>query len=124
MKPTSIVVKTRKEMSTYESQHITDREVERATQLQECLDNDPDDYPEGGWRAWSVVLGAWCGMLPSFGLMNTMGIFEDWLSSHQLQAYSRSEVGWISSLYVSLLFLGSVQSGEALSRIPRCLQRI
>ncbi|EAU29481.1 predicted protein [Aspergillus terreus NIH2624] len=97
-------------MSTYESQHITDREVERATQLQECLDNDPDDYPEGGWRAWSVVLGAWCGMLPSFGLMNTMGIFEDWLSSHQLQAYSRSEVGWISSLYVSLLFLGSVQS--------------
>lgn len=26
------------------------------------------DYPEGGVAAWSVVLGAWCAMIPRFGL--------------------------------------------------------
>lgn len=24
------------------------------------------DYPEGGATAWSVVLGAWCAMIPRF----------------------------------------------------------
>jgi hypothetical protein len=28
-------------------------------------------YPEGGLRAWLVVLGSFCGMLAAFGFMNT-----------------------------------------------------
>ena len=28
-------------------------------------------YPEGGLRAWLVVLGSFCGILASFGFMNT-----------------------------------------------------
>ncbi|KAJ3482690.1 hypothetical protein NLG97_g7500 [Lecanicillium saksenae] len=35
-------------------------------------DEDEDDYPDGGWQAWSVVLGAWCAMMPSMGLLNTL----------------------------------------------------
>jgi len=28
-------------------------------------------YPEGGLRAWLVVFGSFCGMVGSFGFMNT-----------------------------------------------------
>jgi hypothetical protein len=38
------------------------------------------EYPDGGWRAWSVVLGSWCAMVPSFGLLNTIGVLEAWLA--------------------------------------------
>ena len=32
---------------------------------------DDTAYPEGGLRAWLVVLGAFCGMMAAFGFMNT-----------------------------------------------------
>lgn len=32
-------------------------------------------YPEGGLRAYLVVLGSFSGMIASFGLMNTVGTF-------------------------------------------------
>jgi hypothetical protein len=32
--------------------------------------SDPG-YPEGGLRAWLVVFGSFCGMVGSFGFMNT-----------------------------------------------------
>ncbi|KAJ6138210.1 monocarboxylate permease [Penicillium samsonianum] len=68
-------------------------------------------FPDGGWRAWSVVLGSWCAMVPSFGLMNTIGVFEAWLADHQLRHYSKASIGWIFSLYMFFLYFGSVQVG-------------
>lgn len=68
-------------------------------------------YPDGGWRAWGVVLGSWCAMVPSFGLMNTIGVFEAWLADHQLKEYSKASIGWIFSLYVFFLYFGSIQIG-------------
>ncbi|TGO09407.1 hypothetical protein BTUL_0166g00020 [Botrytis tulipae] len=32
--------------------------------------------PEGGYDAWFVVLGAWCGLTASLGIYNTAGVFE------------------------------------------------
>lgn len=60
-------------------------------------------YPEGGLRAWSVVFGSFCGMFASFGLMNSIGIFQAYLSTHQLAHYSDGTIGWISSLFVFLV---------------------
>ncbi|CAG8901251.1 unnamed protein product [Penicillium egyptiacum] len=76
------------------------------------MEQDSDlGFPDGGWRAWSVVLGSWCAMVPSFGLMNTIGVFEAWLADHQLRHYSRASIGWIFSLYTFFLYFGSVQVG-------------
>jgi hypothetical protein len=33
-------------------------------------------YPKRGLQAWSVVLGAWCVMVPSMGLLNSLGILQ------------------------------------------------
>lgn len=61
-------------------------------------------YPEGGTRAWLVVLGSFSGMVAALGIMNTIGVYESYLAEHQLASYSTSSIGWILSIYVFLSF--------------------
>lgn len=68
-------------------------------------------YPEGGLAAWLVVFGSFIGMTAGFGLMNTVGTFQAYLSTHQLADSSPSLVGWIFSLYIFLAFFCGVQIG-------------
>jgi hypothetical protein len=68
-------------------------------------------YPEGGREAWLVVFGSFAGMMASFGFMATIGVFQEYLTSHQLEKYSESTVGWIFSVYVFLSFFGGLQVG-------------
>lgn len=72
---------------------------------------DEDEYPDGGWRAWSVVLGAWCALISTFGIANTVGVFEEWLASHQLHEHPKSTVSWIFSLFMFFLYVAGVQVG-------------
>lgn len=46
--------------------------------------------------------------------MNTTGVFTDWLATHQLSNYSRSDVSWIFSIYMFFLWFGGVQIGMSL----------
>ena len=68
--------------------------------------NDPidfeDNFPEGGLRAWLVVLGAFLTLFPSFGLMVSIGTLQDYWHTQQLAAYSSRDVGWIPSVFVYL----------------------
>lgn len=68
-------------------------------------------YPEGGLRAYSVVFGSFCGMLTAFGLMNTIGVYQTYTSTHQLSSYSDSAIGWIFGLYIFLAFFCGIQIG-------------
>ncbi|KAL4863470.1 hypothetical protein BDV12DRAFT_206465 [Aspergillus spectabilis] len=68
-------------------------------------------YPEGGLQAWLVVLGAWCAMIPSMGLLNSLGTLHAWTSTHQLQAYSESSIGWIYGAYAFFLYVAGAQAG-------------
>ena len=61
-------------------------------------------YPEHGWKAYSVVLGAWLILFPASGLLNSLGIFQAWLLENYLQAYSESDVAWIFSTFAFLFF--------------------
>ncbi|RAH47447.1 MFS general substrate transporter [Aspergillus brunneoviolaceus CBS 621.78] len=68
-------------------------------------------YPEGGIEAWAVVLGAWCAMIPSMGLLNSLGILHAWTSKHQLADYSESSIGWIYGAYGFFLYAAGAQAG-------------
>ncbi|KAL4912693.1 major facilitator superfamily domain-containing protein [Aspergillus aurantiobrunneus] len=72
---------------------------------------EPPKYPEGGLRAWLVVLGAWCAMIPSMGLLNSLGTLHAWTSSYQLQGYSESSIGWIYGAYGFFLYVAGAQAG-------------
>ena len=72
---------------------------------------DGHAFPEGGLRAWLVVLGSFSGMTASFGILNSAGTFLAYLSTHQLVHESPSAVGWIFSIYAFLTFFCGVQIG-------------
>ncbi|KAK3117170.1 hypothetical protein LTR53_001749 [Teratosphaeriaceae sp. CCFEE 6253] len=79
-------------------------------------------YPEGGLQGWLVVLGAFSGMVAGFGLMNTIGIYQAYLASHQLAEYDESTIGWIFSLYIFLSFFCGLQIGPIFdAKGPRVL---
>lgn len=91
----------------------------------EPLNNEPqqhsnanidDDFPEGGWRAWSVVLGAWCAMIPSMGMLNTIGVLEAWIGENQLAALPKSQTAWVVSLYAFFLYIGGSCAGAIFDR--------
>jgi hypothetical protein len=58
-------------------------------------EDDKDDFPEGGLKGWSVVLGSFCGSFSVFGIINSTAILLDYLQQNQLNEYSPSALGWI-----------------------------
>lgn len=61
---------------------------------------NPADFPDGGLKAWSVVLGGWCCLFTSFGWINVIGLFQDYYQGHELSHFSPSIVAWIPSVEV------------------------
>ncbi|KIX00835.1 uncharacterized protein Z518_09900 [Rhinocladiella mackenziei CBS 650.93] len=74
---------------------------------------DPSQFPEGGIKAWTVVFGAACGIVVSFGWINCIGVFQEYYESHQLKNYSSQEVAWIPSLEAFMMFAGGIWVGRA-----------
>ncbi|KAJ8103781.1 major facilitator superfamily domain-containing protein [Lipomyces tetrasporus] len=75
---------------------------------------DPEeliDYPDGGLKAWSVVFGSWCAMLGCFGIWNSVGVFQAYLSENQLSHYTEGDISWIFSVFSFLFFFCGVQIG-------------
>lgn len=91
--------------------HDSTAEEEETPSSPTSITKDEVIYPEGGTRAWLVVLGSFSGMLAGFGYMNTIGIYQAYISSHQLAGYSESTIGWIFSVYIFLSFGCGVQIG-------------
>ncbi|PYH97422.1 MFS general substrate transporter [Aspergillus ellipticus CBS 707.79] len=89
---------------------------------------DPASFPDGGWQAWSVVLGAWCAVFPTMGIMNLTGLLEEWLAEYQLRGRSKASISWIFSLWYFLFYLGGIQIGPVFDThglkytlIPGCI---
>ncbi|KZL65779.1 riboflavin transporter MCH5 [Colletotrichum tofieldiae] len=58
---------------------------------------DVEDYPEGGKAALVVLFGTWCVLFCTFGLGNSIGVFQTYYVNHALRQYSSSTVSWITS---------------------------
>lgn len=75
-----------------------------------------ETYPEGGKDAWLVVAGAWCAMIPSMGVLNTLAVLQAWVSEHELQGLPESTIGWVFSTYAFFLYFCGAQVGELSTR--------
>ncbi|PYI06402.1 MFS general substrate transporter [Aspergillus sclerotiicarbonarius CBS 121057] len=73
---------------------------------------NPDDFPDGGLQAWTVVAGSWCCMFASMGWINCIGVFQDYYEKNQLANYSTSSVAWITSTETFMMFLGAPIFGK------------
>lgn len=101
--------------STYEpKQTVTDLSPPATATV---LDYDVDqDFPEGGLRAWLVVLGSWLASFGALGISNSMATMHAYVSEHQLADYSESAIGWIFSIYIFLVFFGGIYVGPIFDR--------
>jgi MFS family permease len=79
-------------------------------------------FPEGGTRAWLVILGSFSIICGTFGLISLVGLFQSYWQANQLSTYTSRDLGWIGAVNVFLnLFLG-VQIGPLFDRYgPRWL---
>ncbi|KAF5718834.1 monocarboxylate transporter 2 [Fusarium mundagurra] len=75
-----------------------------------------ESYPDRGFQAYSVVLGAWLALFPASGLLNSTGIFQAWLLVNQLDKYSEPQIAWIFSTFAFLFFFGGIQAGPVFDR--------
>jgi hypothetical protein len=80
--------------------------------MQVTIDDREEEYPEGGAKAYSVVVGAWCAMIPSMGLLNTLAVLQAWVSNNELRDLPESTIGWIFSCYAFFLYFCGVQTGK------------
>jgi MFS family permease len=79
-------------------------------------------YPEGGRQAWLVVFGSFSGLFGAMGLLNTIGTFQTYISTHQLKEYSSGTIGWIFGVYACLTFFCGLQIGPVFdAKGPRLL---
>jgi MFS family permease len=79
-------------------------------------------FPEGGLRAWLVIIGSFSIISGTYGFISSVGLFSAYWQENQLSAYTSRDIGWIAAANVFLnLFLG-VQIGPLFDRYgPRWL---
>ncbi|KAJ5765493.1 MFS general substrate transporter [Penicillium odoratum] len=80
------------------------------------LDPGPSDFPDGGLRSWSVIMGSFFLLMSTYGLMNSTGVLQSYFATHQLSNYSTSAVGWIPGVF---LFFGLGLSAQVGSMFDR-----
>ncbi|KAK0118480.1 hypothetical protein ONS95_012765 [Cadophora gregata] len=122
------LVQDKQALSADEMFHVltnVDRNKEESAEkkfLTSPNDNIKSSYPEGGLRAWLVVVGSCFGCAVTLGMMNTVGTFHSYLQEHQLKAYDEGTIGWIFSVFIFLGFFGGVQVGPIFdARGPKVL---
>ncbi|KAL6859701.1 major facilitator superfamily domain-containing protein [Trichoderma novae-zelandiae] len=71
--------------------------------------------PDGGFRAWLVVLGGFLDFAVAFGLVNSFGTFQARYES-EWPWLSTSTITWIGSIQLFILFLGGAVVGPIFDR--------
>ncbi|KAI5294715.1 hypothetical protein KEM52_003376 [Ascosphaera acerosa] len=104
-------VTSRRSVVSTASTHRSARSAFSTLKPVPSLDKAGNFFPEGGREAYAVVVGAWFAMFGSLGVVNSTGIFQAYLSQHQLAEYSEGKIGWIFGMYTFLMFLASLQIG-------------
>jgi hypothetical protein len=56
------------------------------------------------------VLGAWCAMIPSMGLLNTLAVLQAYITENKLDM-PESTTAWIFSSYAFFLYFCGAQTG-------------
>ncbi|KND86652.1 Tubulin gamma chain [Tolypocladium ophioglossoides CBS 100239] len=84
-----------------------------SNEQKEGSDVDRIGVPNGGLRAWLVVLGGFLNFMNAFGLLNSFGTFQARYEG-KWAGKNTSDITWIGSLFI--LFLGGLFVGPAFDR--------
>ncbi|KAL1897912.1 hypothetical protein Sste5346_003764 [Sporothrix stenoceras] len=79
--------------------------------------------PDGGWRAWSVAIGAGFITFAALGFANSFGVFQEYYITHQLSDKSADTIAWIGSCTAFFQFVAGSISGPLFDRYGSWLIR-
>lgn len=72
------------------------------------------DFPDGGTRAWSVVIGALFMSFGTFGWINSFGVFQTYYEQYTFKDEAASNIAWIGSIQYGLIFIPALLTGRLL----------
>ncbi|KXN85598.1 Riboflavin transporter MCH5 [Leucoagaricus sp. SymC.cos] len=70
------------------------------------------ELPEGGFRAWTTIAGAWLVQFVNFGYVNAFGAYQDYYVRKYLTQSSPSDIGWIGGVQICFTFSMGVVTGR------------
>ena len=62
----------------------SDFSTKESTALMYASEANPDDFPDGGLAAYLVLFGSFMGLIADFGIANSLGAIQSYVTSHQL----------------------------------------
>ncbi|KAI1347071.1 putative MFS monocarboxylate transporter [Xylaria sp. FL0043] len=68
-------------------------------------------------RSWVAVAGASLGTYCTVGFFNAFGVYQEYYGTGLLKAYSNSDISWIGSVAIFLLYVGSPIAGILVDRL-------
>ncbi|CCH46161.1 putative transporter MCH4 [Wickerhamomyces ciferrii] len=74
------------------------------------------EFPEGGLKAYLVVFGSFMGLVPVFGLVNSIGAIQAYVGTHQLANVSTSSLSWIFSINIFIAYFFGIFAGVFFDR--------
>lgn len=75
-------------------------------------DPTPVAFPEGGLQGWLTVLGGALVCFCGFGVVQSFGVYQDYYTRVHLNNRTPSQVSWIGSVQVFLLFALGIPAGK------------
>jgi len=69
-------------------------------------------FPDGGTQAWLNIAGCTLICLTAFGQVNAFGVFQTYYATHQLSSFTASDISWIGSIQILLLYLSGLILGR------------
>ncbi|KAJ5988396.1 hypothetical protein N7481_003606 [Penicillium waksmanii] len=72
--------------------------------------------PNGGWKAWRTVFGSFLLQTSSYGYVTACGVFTLYYKQVMLPEYSASQLGWIATIAVFLIFGVGIPIGALVDR--------
>lgn len=89
---------------THTDFHTLDSENRRVSLQQEDTSEDANLEDFNKWKACGVVVGSFLGLTSNFGVLNSIGVVQTYISEHQLSHVEASTISWIFSVYLYLSF--------------------
>ncbi|TCD70280.1 hypothetical protein EIP91_004181 [Steccherinum ochraceum] len=80
--------------------------------VEEVTQAHVDDIPDGGLRAWLVVVGGAFGAFATFGYVNAWGVFQAYYEETVMPTTSPSTIAWIGSVEYALIFVPGLVTGR------------
>ncbi|KAI0538552.1 putative MFS monocarboxylate transporter [Xylaria digitata] len=75
----------------------------------------PPNY--NSFQSWIAVAGAFLALYCTVGFFNAFGVYQEYYGTGLLKAYTDSDISWIGSVAIFLLYIGSPIAGILVDKI-------